>query len=61
MSNAKAIKRFGVELAMFKAKAGQLGLWETMHSLDDTTKTFIKDVERISAETPGLKKTSKKA
>ena len=43
----KDVKSFGTELAIMKNKAGQLGLWQTLHALDDVTKEYIKDIERI--------------
>jgi hypothetical protein len=43
MSTKEEIARFGVELAVIKTKAGRLGLWRTVHAIDEATKAYIED------------------
>lgn len=44
---AKDVIRFGIDLAVLKARAGRLGLWRTVHAIDEATKTYILDVLEI--------------
>jgi hypothetical protein len=38
------VARVGVDLAVLKAKCGRLGLYATLHAIDDATKVYAKDV-----------------
>lgn len=46
----KELKEFAVEVMMLKAKAGKLGLWKTMHSIESATQTVGWEIAELIDE-----------
>jgi hypothetical protein len=40
----KAHNRFIQKVVLLKVEAGKLELWRTMHSFNDVTKSYVKDL-----------------